>query len=114
MNNSKSIYNPWLISATLGLSSLAGFFLGKVIGKRHRSANEILKMAVRDFKQEGPVTGSWIEHVAHPFQRFAFKTDVYRGGVQRQEDDETVNYIFLADAYTGSILQIKRVEDQSI
>lgn len=111
MNNSKSLYNPWIISATLGASSVAGFLLGKLLGQRKLSANEILSTTVRDFKKEGTVEGSWIDHHARPFQRFASKTLVYRGGVQRREDDQLVNYIFLADAYTGSILQIKRLEN---
>lgn len=109
MNNGKSLYNPWIISATLGASSALGFLVGKIIGRRKRSANEILNMTVRDFKKEGPVSGSWIDHHSYPFQRFAYKTAVYRGGIQRQEDDQAVNYLFLADAYTGSLLQIKRV-----
>lgn len=111
MNNSKTIYHPWLISATLGASSIAGFLLGKVLGKRPLSANEILNMTIHDFKQEGPIEGSWIDHQPHPFQRFAYKTKVYRGGIQRPEDDRLVNYVFLADAYTGSLLQIERVAD---
>lgn len=103
--------NRWLIPATLGTSSLLGFLCGQLMGHRHRSATRILHRVVRNFKQEGNVSGSWIDHHARPFQRFAFKTDVYRGGIERQEDNQFVNYLFLADAYTGSILQIKRVTD---
>lgn len=111
MNNSKTISNPWMIPVTLGVSSVAGFLLGKLLGQRKLSAEQILNMVVTDFKNEGPVAGSWIDHHVQPFQRFAFKTDVYRGGIQRQEDDQLVSYMFLADAYTGSVIQIKRVQN---
>lgn len=110
MNNSKSLSNPWMIPVTLGVSSVAGFLLGKLLGQRKLSADQILNMVVAGFKNEGTVEGSWIDHQVHPFQRFAFKTEVYRGGIQRREDDQLVNYMFLADAYTGSIIHIKRVQ----
>lgn len=110
MNNDKSLYNPWVISATLGLSSIAGFIFGKLLGQQKQSANKILQKTVQDFKKEGTVEGSWIDEHARPFQRFANKTAVYQGGVQRREDDQLVNYVFLADAYTGSLLKIKRLE----
>lgn len=73
MNNSKTIANPWVIPVTLGVSSIAGFLLGKLLGQRKLSADQILNMVVADFKKEGSVEGSWIDHQAHPFQRFALK-----------------------------------------
>lgn len=111
MNNSKTFNNPWIISLTLGISSIVGFSLGKMFGQHRMSANYILKVVVRDFKKEGTVEGSWIDHRIRPYQRFAFKTDVYNGGIQRREDGQLVNYLFTADAFTGSVLQIKRVDD---
>lgn len=68
-------------------------------------------MVRNDFAREGQITGSWIDHHAVPFQRFAVKTNAYQGGLTRREDDELVNYEFKADAYTGSLLELKRIED---
>lgn len=108
MNNSKSIANPLTISMILGMSGLIGWIAGKLAGNRQQSANAILKLVINDFKREGTVVGSWIDQQAKPFQRFAVHTEAYRGGIQRLEDGQTVNYRFIADAYTGSILDMQR------
>jgi len=44
-----------------------------------------------------------------PLQKFALRTDVYYGGITRYEDGQLVQYEFLADANTGSILDIYRL-----
>lgn len=108
MNDSNTALNPWLVSATLGVSGVAGFLVGKLLGNRKMSANKILRNIRSDFRTEGPVTGSWIESFSKPYQRFAFKTDTYRGGISRIEDGKVVNYNFLADAHTGTLLQLER------
>lgn len=112
MNNSKSFARPWIISATLGLSSLLGLVAGHLLTNRKQTGNQILQQVIADFKHEGTVEGSWIDHHSFPYQRFATKTMVYRGGIQRREDDQMIDYVFLADAYTGSILKIQRLDRQ--
>ena len=109
MASSNSSLNPWVIHVTIGLSGAAGFLAGKLFGDRKLSANAILRLVINDFKKEGPITGSWIDYQARPFQRFAVRTQAYQGGITRQEDDRLTTYRFLADAYTGSILEMKRV-----
>lgn len=108
MNNSNSTYRPLFLSATLGISSVAGFLLGKLLGKGQISPATILHETIDAFKKEGTVEGSWIDHQPHPYQRFATKATVYRGGIQRREDDQLIDYRFIADAETGSILKITR------
>lgn len=111
MNDSNNTANPWIVPITLGASGLAGFIAGKLFGNRQMSAKRILKLVRNDFKREGPITGSWIDQHAVPFQRFAVKTNAYQGGLTRREDNQLVNYEFKADAYTGSLLELKRIED---
>ncbi|QZN92520.1 PepSY domain-containing protein [Limosilactobacillus panis] len=111
MNDSNNTLNPWLIPVTLGASGVAGFVAGKLFGKRPISANRALKLIRHDFAREGTITGSWIDHRRVPFQRYAVKTSAYRGGLTRLEDNEPVNYEFRVDAYTGSLLELKRLAD---
>jgi predicted small secreted protein len=110
MNASNNSLNPWLIPVTLGASGIAGFIAGKLFGNRQISANRILKLVKDDFASEGDVCGSWISDEVVPFQRFAVKTAAYQGGITRLEDNQKVDYTFVADAYTGSLLELKRVE----
>ena len=111
MNESSNSLNPWLIPVTLGASGALGFLAGKLFGKRPVSTDRILKLVKNDFATEGTITGSWINDHAVPFQRFAVKTDAYHGGISRLEDGQPVDYQFIADAYTGSLLELKRIEN---
>ena len=104
MNDSNGSLSPWMIPLTLGASGIAGFFAGKLVGNRRRSANTILK-------REGTVEGSWIDHQPIPYRQFAVRTLVYRGGIRRFEDDQLVSYEFLADASTGTLLKLKRIDN---
>lgn len=107
MNDSNGSLSPWMIPLTLGASGIAGFFAGKLVG----SANTILKMITNDFKREGTIEGSWIDHQPIPYRQFAVRTLVYRGGIRRFEDDQLVSYEFLADASTGTLLKLKRIDN---
>lgn len=109
MSDSNSSLNPWMIPLTLGASGVMGFFAGKLFGSRRRSANTILKLVTNDFKKEGKLEGSWIDHHPIPYHQFAVKTLVYQGGLTRREDDQLVNYEFLADASTGTLLKLERL-----
>ena len=111
MNDSNNTLNPWLVPVTLGASGIAGLLAGKLFGKRPYPANRALKQIRRDFAKEGTITGSWIDHRQTPFQRFAVKTSAYQGGLTRLEDGEPVNYEFKVDAFTGSLLELKRLEN---
>ena len=111
MNDSNNTLNPWLVPVTLGASGIAGFLAGKLFGKRPYPANRALKQIRHDFASEGTITGSWIDHQQAPFQRFAVKTSAYRGGLTRLEDGEPVNYEFKVDTFTGSLLELERLEN---
>lgn len=111
MNTNNNSLNPWIIPVTLGASGIVGFIVGKLFGNRQVSADRILKLVKNDFASEGPLTGSWINDKAIPFQRFAVKTSAYQGGISRLEDGQQVDYEFIADAYTGSLLELKRIEN---
>jgi len=73
------------------------------------SANNILDTVRQAFLKEGPIEGSWIEMKKAPLQKFAMKTQVYYGGITRYEDNKLIQYEFLADAKTGTIIDIYRL-----
>lgn len=97
-----------------------GVALGLITGaaatywyKKNRtlSADDILESVKAEFLQEGPIEGSWIHFKKEPLQKFAIKSTVYTGGVSRVEDGELIQYEFVADAHTGTILDIYRLDD---
>ncbi|KRM13252.1 PepSY domain-containing protein [Paucilactobacillus suebicus] len=111
MNNSQNQLNSWTLPISLGVSGVLGFFIGHALKNRQLSPSDILTEVKNLFRQEGPIEGSWIESKTVPFQRFAYKVDAYQGGISRYEDDQLVSYEFLADAKTGSVLKMQRIED---
>ena len=93
-----------------GIGVTTGWFGHEwVTKKRPIHGDEILNQMKDLFLQEGPIEGSWIELTKVPLRKFAYKTDVYYGGVSRMEAGELVQYEFIADAYTGTIMDVYRV-----
>ncbi|MGY3750799.1 PepSY domain-containing protein [Vagococcus acidifermentans] len=101
---------------------LAGAVTGTVLGlasgvlltslyfnKKTIHADTILETVKKAFLSEGPIEGSWIHLTKDPLQRFAIKTQTYTGGISRMEDGQLVQYEFVADAYTGTVLDIYRL-----
>ncbi|MFC6259643.1 PepSY domain-containing protein [Levilactobacillus fujinensis] len=98
------------LSLTGVLGGLMGIFITRLFGGFSRlDPDNILDQVKRQFRQETPIEGAWIEKHAVPFQKFAVKTEAYYGGITRYEDDQLVQYQFIADAKTGSVLDIHRL-----
>lgn len=94
---------------TFVLSFGLGFFVAKLFEKRAKDPDEILEDVKDAFKEEGPIDGSWIEMTKVPWKKHAYDTDVYYGGISRLEEGEMVQYEFIADAYTGSLMDIYKI-----
>ncbi|MER2173549.1 MAG: PepSY domain-containing protein [Carnobacterium sp.] len=103
---------PYILAGglLLGAGLTCGYVLHKLItAKKTIHGDAILKYVKQLFLKEGPIEGSWIELQKVPLQKFALKTDVYYGGISRIEEDQLIQYEFIADAYTGSILDLYRI-----
>lgn len=100
---------------------LAGILLtsGIVIGmsftvlfmhrKKKVNGEAVLESVKEMFLTDGPIEGSWIELYPVPLTRFSAETKVYYGGISRKENDQLIQYEFIADAYTGTILDIYKL-----
>lgn len=110
MNNSQNQLNSWTFPITLGVSGIVGFFFARALQHRQLTPSDILTKVKNSFREEGPIEGSWIESKTVPFQRFAYRTSAYHGGISRLEDQQLVTYEFLADTKTGTILRMNRIE----
>lgn len=71
-------------------------------------ADDVLKKVKLSFKEEGPIDGSWIFMKTEPYSQHAVTTEVYKGGITRHREDELEQYEFLADAYTGAIVEVTK------
>lgn len=78
--------------------------------KRTIDADVVLENVKEAFLNEGPIEGSWIEFEKKPLSKFAIHSKTYAGGISRLEDGVRVQYEFIADAYTGTVIDVKRVK----
>lgn len=72
------------------------------------SADAVLNDVKEQFKQEGPIDGSWIIMKTEPFENQMISLDVYRGGVSRVINGELEQYEFAADAQTGTVVELTK------
>lgn len=98
------------IAIGIGIGLLSGVASTLLIkNKQNLSADLILQRIKKAFLKEGPIEGSWISFEKQPVRKFAVHTEGYNGGITRLEDNRLVTYEFLADAKTGSVLDINRI-----
>ncbi|SEK27283.1 Predicted small secreted protein [Carnobacterium iners] len=106
----EAVKNNLIAGLLFGSGIVCGYFLRRYLQKNVAiHGDTILTSVKRQFLAEGPIEGSWIELKKIPSRKFTLKTDVYYGGISRLEENELVQYEFIADAYSGTILDIYRI-----
>jgi predicted small secreted protein len=99
-------WKSFILGATIGL--IGGVTAKEIIKQRTNvSPEKVLESVKRQFKQHGPISGSWIhmeacDHVLHPINY-----RVYKGGISRNSNGTNEQFEFIADATTGTILEVK-------
>ncbi len=89
----------------------AGLVVNEVLDRTNPyvSADTVLNSIKDDFKQEGPIDGSWIVLKTEPFKNRMILMDVYRGGISRMKDGELEQFEFAADAKTGTVVELLKI-----
>ncbi|MFV0560197.1 MAG: PepSY domain-containing protein [Enterococcus sp.] len=99
-----------VVGASIGLvSGIASMFYYQK--NKSISADKVLQSVKDAFLEEGPIEGSWIVFEKEPLRKFAVHSKIYRGGISRIEDTQIIYYEFIADAKTGTVLDIIRKTD---
>lgn len=115
MFNEESFYDRNREGVLAGILVGSGIIIGSALTalyltrKKAVNGDQILENVKKMFLADGPIEGSWIELHPVPLTRFSSETDVYYGGISRKEEEELVQYEFIADAYTGTILDIYKL-----
>lgn len=100
----------WLGAA----AGAAGAYAVNTVVSQNRDvpAQKVLNHAKEQFRLSGPVNGSWIHMEAVPYDKNGIQYRVYRGGITRTSpnlEDSGEQYEFVADATTGTILDVYRL-----
>ena len=105
--NQLSLFKGGLVLG-LGVGLVGGVASTLWVKKRQRlSADAVLNTVKGAFLKEG----SWINFEKQPLRKFAVHSEGYTGGITRLEDGKLVSYEFLADAKTGTVLDIQRLKE---
>ncbi|PKR79329.1 peptidase M4 [Halalkalibacillus sediminis] len=90
-----------------------GITVGTIIGKKVKDQwlvpEVALKRAKEVFKQDGPISGSWIIMEKENYSKSDENLLVYRGGVTRNVDGETTQYEFFVDATNGKLIESSKI-----
>lgn len=107
--NKKQYLLPVLVISAI-LTFFAGFFTFFLVDQKAPvNADKILNRVKTQFREEGPIEGSWIEMTKVPWKKYSYETKVYYGGITRIEDGQVTQYEFVADAYSGTLMDVYKV-----
>lgn len=99
------------LAVGVGVGLIGGVYSTLWVKKKQTlHADDILDRIKAAFLHEGPIEGSWVNFEKLPLRKFAVHSQGYTGGITRKEDGQLVSYEFLADAATGTVLDIKRTK----
>ncbi|SFB17907.1 MULTISPECIES: PepSY domain-containing protein [unclassified Bacillus (in: firmicutes)] len=98
-------WKSFLIGVAVGV---AGGYAVKELAsnKMPISPEKALNDAKNWFKQQGPINGSWIHMEPEQYEKNKLKYKVYKGGITKSEEGNNVQYEFVADAMTGTIIDV--------
>ncbi|MCR8969464.1 PepSY domain-containing protein [Facklamia sp. 7083-14-GEN3] len=98
--------NNSLLGTIVLLSGIAIGAAGTLLYKENRPLNpgKVLESIREAFALQGEITGSWIDYDPIEYTAYDSRPLVYTGGISRKENNQIIHYHFVADIYTGEIL----------
>ena len=103
-------WKSFLLGAAVGL--IGGYVTKEVLIQRTNvSPEKVLEQVKKQFKQNEPINGSWIHMVAEPYEKQQINYQVYKGGISKNKNGTNEQFEFIADAQTGTLLDIRPVAE---
>jgi predicted small secreted protein len=103
-------WKSFIIGAALGV--IGGFAASELLTQRTNiSAEKVLENVKKKFKQNGPISGSWIHMEAEPYQKLQIHYRVYKGGITKNNNGTTEQFEFIADATTGTLIDVRSLSN---
>ncbi|WP_174729390.1 PepSY domain-containing protein [Mesobacillus harenae] len=91
----------------VGIGAVSGFAAKELLSQKNLvSAEKVLDNTKAAFKKEGPISGSWINMNPEAYTKSPLEYKVYKGGITRNIGGRTEHFEFIADAETGTILDV--------
>jgi predicted small secreted protein len=101
-------WKSFFLGVTVGI--IGGFTTKEILDKKTNvSPEKVLEQVKTQFKQNGPISGSWIHMVAEPYEKHELNYCVYKGGIFKNNNGTNEQHNFIADASTGTILDVQTI-----
>ncbi len=108
----RGILMNWKFAAAVVAGFTTGFAVANYLEEvSHADPEHVLDEIKKKFRTLGPVEGTWIVMKPELFNNGVLDFDVYQGGITVKQAKQAVQYQFIADAKTGSILHVKQQAD---
>ncbi|MEH7331533.1 PepSY domain-containing protein [Neobacillus drentensis] len=99
-------WKSFLLGAAFG--AIGGYAAKEILNQKTTvSPEKVLAHVKKQFKQNGPISGSWIHMADEPYEKQQIKYRVYKGGISKNNNGLNEQFEFIADAQTGTIIDIQ-------
>ncbi|KGA98754.1 hypothetical protein AJ85_03165 [Alkalihalobacillus alcalophilus ATCC 27647 = CGMCC 1.3604] len=96
--------------AGLGVGLVAGYFIRESLNQANISPERALKNVKKQAGAHHQISGSWIHMVPETLHRNEMTYEVYIGGLSTQTESGIVQYDFVVDTKTGTIIEMSKNE----
>lgn len=94
----------------LGAGLVCGYAAREALAHRPlMNPDQTLAKAKELFKQNGPISGSWIYMKPEKYEKQGLTYTVYKGGISRMQNGHLDQYEFIADAKTGCVIDAVKI-----
>ncbi|MBM7653208.1 hypothetical protein [Neobacillus cucumis] len=98
-------WKSFFLGAAVGMAS--GYLTKEILSQNTKVTPEkVLGLVKKQFRQHGPISGSWIHMTAEPYVKNHLTYDVYKGGISRNNQGINQQFEFIADAKTGTLIEV--------
>jgi predicted small secreted protein len=105
-------WKSFVLGAAVGL--ISGYAAKEIISqKTYVSPEKVLDYVKKQFNQNGPISGSWIHMEAEPYEKQQINYQVYKGGISKNHNGLNEQFEFIADASTGTLLDVRSLSPKT-
>ncbi|NEU29986.1 hypothetical protein GN156_04235 [bacterium LRH843] len=93
--------------AGIGIGLAFGYLLRPAIEGERMTPERALKEVKKAIAHSHAISGSWIHMLPETIEKNHITYDVYRGGVSTTTEEGTVQFEFLVDMKTGTLIHLE-------
>ncbi|PLS02033.1 hypothetical protein [Neobacillus cucumis] len=98
-------WKTFFLGAAVGM--ISGYMTKEILCQNTNVTPEkVLGAVKKQFKQNGPISGSWIHMTSEPYEKNLITYNVYKGGISQNHQGLNEQFEFIADAKTGALLEV--------